>query len=254
MKNQFSLARISIIIAYIVIAAGFTKEPSKKHYLIIANASSLNKNHLEHAKEGRLTIALDGAADKMKSFGIIPDIILGDFDSIQDHDYWGIKQTFTNIDVQSKPYRGRHNVLIVPAKNQDLTDLEKAIIYCDQDQVTSILIINATDERMDHTLYNTRLLRKYHKDDRPLMIRTPTATLEYIKDGITEITGFPGDTCAIMAFPYGYFTSRGLTYDVTNYPLEFGRSESVCNSLKEKTATIEITGEALVIHPYRELE
>ncbi len=220
-----------------------------KDYLIVAHGPAFPKKIiLEMAKNKRI-VALDGAADYLATLGILPDYILGDFDSIKNTGYWGIDKTFDQIENDSKPYLGHHGIEIIPAKNQNLTDLQKAIRFCDSREAESIHVVCATGGREDHSMLNTRTLRAEHKENRPIYLHTKTQTLQFLKNSESKITGKIKDYCGILAFPGGVFSSTGLEYNGENYPLEFGLCESVCNRLREPQAQIKVTGEALLIMP-----
>lgn len=216
-------------------------------YLIVSNGpKQLEKSFIEPLLAGRTVIALDGAADILFDMGLLPAVILGDFDSI-DKERWGIDAAAT----MNQSYVGRHGVLLVPALDQNYTDMEKAIMYCDGRGAASIVIANATgDGRMDHSLWNVRVLRKYRSSTRSMLLITPTQVLEYVSDRKFSIHGKIGSVCAILAFPRGRLTTSGLSYDVTDFPLEFAESESIANVMNSEVATIDVTGEALVIYPY----
>src|SRR5262245_59554980 len=111
-----------------------------KNYLIIANGVFLVKEIIKEAIVDKTILALDGAADKLKKLGIKPDIILGDFDSIENAYDWGIHATFKDMLDSNIPYLGANGITIVPSKNQALTDLIKAIHYCDKHGARSITI------------------------------------------------------------------------------------------------------------------
>ncbi|MFA6916525.1 MAG: thiamine diphosphokinase [Parachlamydiales bacterium] len=192
-------------------------------------------------------LVLDGAANHFMGGTLFPNVILGDFDSILNAEYWGIQNQFDSIDNCTKPYPGYFGVLIVPAKNQDFTDLEKGIHFCDSSLADSIVILNATGGRLDHTLGNIGFLKKYYRPDRKITLVTRTECVEYVKDATVMLTGPVGSVCAILGYPEAKMTTTGLTYNGQNYPLSIGLQESICNTLAEPTATINIQGEALVI-------
>lgn len=234
-----------------------------QEFLIFANGSSDNKflKDIQKLALTRKIIALDGAADKLyELYDIIPDVIIGDFDSIN-MARWNIIKNYS--DENPEPYIiefCNKEVLIVPVKNQDLTDLEKAILFCDKFNSPDILIINAIGDRIDHSLGNIRTLRKYYSPSRRLFMRTTQQTLEVISNNtknesrIFYIQGNIGDYCGIMAFPEAVITTEGLLYDVQNYQLTFAHNDSTCNSLKKNKAKIEILkGYALLIYSNQKL-
>jgi len=240
--------RVSLAIAFIfVLMRGELLGEERKAFLIVANAPAFSEKQVRSYAQSHTVVALDGAANEMRSCGIVPQVILGDFDSIKEKEYWGVQAAFDAIEDSSKPYVGNFQVLIVPAKNQDKTDLEKAILYCDSKHAASILILNATGGRMDHTLGNIGLLRKMYRKKRPLFIQTEHECIQYVKDAEVHIKGCVGDQCAIMAYPEATMTTTGLQYNGDSYKLQLGIQESSCNRLAESVATIAIKGEALVM-------
>jgi len=221
----------------------------ESHYAIVANGNFLVREIILEAIANKIVVALDGAADKLARIDIMPSIILGDFDSITPNNIWGIKKTFDDIDENSEPYIGILGTTIVPAKDQNLTDLIKAIRYCDKQGATSIDILCATGGRLDHHEGAMRCLRSEYQKDRPILLHTEQQTLKFAKDEAVELIGEIKDKCGIVAFPSAHFSSTGLLYNGNDYLLEFGISESYCNSLTEKTAHVTIEGEALLMMP-----
>jgi len=220
-------------------------------HIIIANGPFIPAKLIDEMIFGKTIIALDGAIHQLEKINIIPQILLGDFDSIDQQDYkkWGIRAGFDEISENEKSYLGNFNIQIVPAKNQLFSDLEKAIHYCDQLNAKTIDVICATDGRMDHTLNNLRALRREHKPNRSLQIYTATEKIFYVKDHSIEIMGDIGDYCGIAAFPEAHFSSQGLLFDGKNSILQFGFNDSFSNQLTQQNARIEIKGEALIIAP-----
>lgn len=190
-----------------------------------------------------VTIALDGACEFLQKQQLTPDIILGDFDSISNHDYWGIDLA------NPSEHHGSNNIKIIPALNQNHTDLDKALKYCSQEQYTQIDIVTATSGRLDHTLHNIRLLRHHYQESRRIILHTATEQCEFIKDQTITLNAEPNQNLAIMAFPKASFSSTGLAFNGDGYLLEFAESESVANKFIANTADITINGEAIIIYP-----
>ena len=224
-----------------------------KDVIIIANGPFVTHELLEEAIVDKTIVALDGAANRLIATVIKPDIILGDFDSIQDEgrEHWGIQACIHHLQDDSPAYKGKHGTTIVPMKNQQLTDLVKAIHYCDTQQTSSITIVCALGGLLDHHEDALRVLRSEHRAERPLVILSDLQTVRYVKDESITFTGNAGDFCAVLAFPHGRFSSSGLTYDVEDYLLDVGFSESIRNSLRGTEATISVSGEALIMLPPR---
>jgi thiamine pyrophosphokinase len=222
-------------------------------YVIIANGDFLSKHLIQTLCRNKIIIVLDGAAKKLRALDIKPDIILGDFDSLdtETQQFYGITKTFNEIDLHSSSYVGNNEILIIPSKDQSKTDLVKAIHYCDKQHASDITLLCALGGRVDHDEGNKRALRLEYNPSRPMMLYTETHLLRYIKNATIEIIGNIGDTVGILSYPSALFSSSGLTYDGNQSAFHFGY-DSICNSLKNKMATITIDGEALLMLPQSE--
>lgn len=206
-------------------------------YVIVANGNFIATALIKKIVQGKIIIALDGAITKLIAINIIPNILMGDFDSVNAEAISNIRQNYPNIK-------------IIHAENQSRTDLQKAIDYCDSHTTEAIEIICATGlDRMDHTLGNIRTLRANHVMHRPILIHTDFETIRYLKNESCKIHGNPGDKCGILAFPAGSFCSTGLKWNGDNYQLQFAYSEGTCNEFIAPTAEITVKGEALITSP-----
>ena len=237
-----------------------------KSFILIANGPFWSPERIRTAIQGRHIVALDGAANHLLSLGIRPHVILGDFDSIlpQTQDYWGMKdirhpersegspanqeilhyvQDDGCLSEDTRPYMGRDGVLIVPAKNQMLTDLVKGIRYCDQQQAQDISIICATGGRDDHHEANKLALQTEYRKNRLIVLYGEQQALRWAQNESILLKGKIGDYCGFIAQNGGYGDSVGLEYPCVKIPV------SLCNRLTAPTATLTITGSALVIMP-----
>lgn len=130
-----------------------------QHFVIVAHGSGIDEALLRHECATSTVVALDGASSYLDEKGIPYHVILGDFDSV---DPEKVVNTFDAITDATSPYEhmGR---LIVPSKNQDLTDLYKGILFCDNHGATSITLFGATGDREDHSELNRNALKNIIK-------------------------------------------------------------------------------------------
>lgn len=205
-------------------------------WLLIADGERISKKKLQLLSQGKKVIVLDGAYQYTKSCGLKIDVLLGDFDTINP------------IDLAE----ARKNLHVVEASNQNKTDLEKAIEYLDTVNVDSIHIAAATGKRLQHTLYNLLILKKYHNDQRPLILVSEIEIIRYYQDAEIEISGYENDNIALLGFPEGIITTSGLKYDVKDFVMQFEKHNSICNVLVSNHAHIKIIGGVLVIHEPKE--
>jgi len=215
-------------------------------FVIIANGPFLYRDIILEAIKNKVVIVLDGALNKLRWLDPSRiDCILGDFDSVDTaaQHFWGITQTYDQITEASKPYHGAHRTLIVPAKNQNKTDLEKAIDYCDTHEASSITIVCATGGRADHHEAVMRAVRHAYRKKRVIMLHTDQQSLRYAKDEIVTFSGHKNDYCGFVSTDSGYCSSQGLLYPCDKH------KESFCNRLTADQASIKVHGEALLFLP-----
>lgn len=214
-------------------------------FVIIANGPFLDISIIQEATQNHQIIALDGAANRLHTLAVTPHVILGDFDSIDpaSQQYWGIEKTFFDLTDTDTAYLGNHNVMIVPAKNQDFTDLEKGIQYCDQHGATQIIILCATGGREDQHEAMKHCLKTNYSPQRPILVHSNTQTLRYAKNESIVFHGVVDDYCGFVAEDQSHCTSEGLRYACNH------ATHSFCNRMNATQATLHIKGSALLIMP-----
>jgi thiamine pyrophosphokinase len=202
-----------------------------QEWLVIANGEPLPVKHLQALAQDRQVIVLDGAYEGVKHVGLSIAVLLGDFDSID----------------PLMLSEARHTSVVVPAPDQNKTDLEKGLAYLDALTPSSITIVGATGRRLQHTLENLRLLKCYHNSQRPLVMLSESETIAYHENTTITLSGTIGDAVSILGFPCARVSTLGLTYDMQNQALQFDLSNSISNALASETATLVIEGGVLVI-------
>ena len=214
-------------------------------YVLIANGPFATQHVILEAIQNRIIIALDGAADKLMAMDISPQIILGDFDSIDPitQQYWGILHDFDTMSITDKPYQGLHGVTIVPTKDQSETDLVKAIRYCDTQGATDISIICASFGRDDLHEANKLALETEYRSTRPMILHSEQQSLRWAENEDVTLQGQAGDYCGFAAKSPGTCDIQGFCYDGKQL------MNSFCNQLLGATATITVKGAALIIMP-----
>lgn len=210
-------------------------------YLIVANGHFLNKTIIKEAARNRQIIALDGAANSLLELDINPNIILGDLDSVDIATKNNYKISMPNF--SSKPYLGERNVLIVPALDQNFTDLEKAIQYCDTQSARSISIVCATGGRLDHYEVLRLVLKTYYQPGRQIIVHDRYGSMCYAENTEIVMRGLAGDNCGFIAYAVCAVDSIGLEYECSKH------SKSIANKMLGEEAVLKINGAALVFLP-----
>ncbi|RXI98053.1 thiamine diphosphokinase [Anaerobacillus alkaliphilus] len=95
-------------------------------------------------KENEIWIAVDKGFEHLLNHQIVPDFVLGDFDSVS---------------VDGKKLITKQNYIQYPAE-KDKTDLEIAFLHAIDESPDIIVIYGATGGRLDHELLNIQLLKQ----------------------------------------------------------------------------------------------
>jgi len=204
-----------------------------KAWLIIANGEPLADHITKGFSANRHLIALDGALKQCLASGIVPNICIGDFDSLDP----------AIIDKS----RSEYDIQFIRNPCQNSTDLEKALNYLHTIAADDILICHATGWRLDHTLYNLRLLKRFHQKFKSISLITENEKTFFIKNQNIKLSGPKNEAVALLSFPKAIINSKGLKYDMEDYLLDHGFSESTSNALEKGVAYINIQGEVLLI-------
>ena len=192
------------------------------YVVIIANGELPSRSKVRGiVRQASRVICADGGARHALRFGIHPDVVTGDLDSLPQ----GILKRLGSSE-------------IVVSKSQNQTDLEKAIRYLLRERARRIVILGATGKRIDQTLANIALLEKY-QGKANLTLVDATGEIEIV-DSRTRFRGRPGAIVSLL--PIGKaarVTTKGLRYSLKNELLELG-SRGVSNVVVRPVVEIEI--------------
>jgi len=141
-------------------------------------------------------LACDGAANTLVKKGYIPDIIIGDLDSLSDEN------------------KTKYNNRIILEENQSDNDLRKAINYSIKNNINTISVLGASGKREDHMIGNIFSLLDYK--DINIKIYTDTGIFSCIhKD--QNIESFKGQQVSIFTLDTTIkITSNNLKYNFNN--------------------------------------
>ncbi len=201
-------------------------------YLIIANGPFISDAFIKAAAKNVCIVALDGAANKLLSLNILPDMIIGDFDSFQEEACLS-------------------SVKKVKLVDQNFSDFQKALKYLKKN-ATRIDVVCATGGRMDHEQANIRALISEYSEICPIYLHNDEQTLEFVRDKIIHITGKHHDYCGLFGMPEATMIVKnsGLEYGSdAPYRLTLTQGSSSNRLMGNDGAIIEIQGSALVARP-----
>lgn len=162
--------------------------------VIIANGEypshPLPLGKIEYAKT---RICTDGSADRLMAQGFVPDVIVGDMDS---------------VDLPKSEFHG----VWVSSQDQKTTDMEKALNWCQKQNISKVTIVGASGQRDDHTLANYVIISEFSEAMEISMV-TDGSTIRYLKPGQHTFTVNKHQSVSLLAFmPVRSITARGLKY------------------------------------------
>ena len=183
-------------------------------------------------------VAADGGGRHCLQLGIVPQVLIGDFDSLSDDEIRELEAAGSTL------YR-------YPT-DKDETDLELALDYaleCGADEITLYGLLGG---RWDMSFANILLLAAPRYSGVQFQVMAADTRLYILRAGETlKLTGHPGDTVSVIPFTpdVGGLSYTGLAWPLENASLAFGSPRGVSNRLVVDTAQIKLeNGVALVVH------
>ena len=183
-------------------------------------------------------ICTDGAARSMKGLDRVPDLIVGDMDSVDE-------ATLTYF--ESKGSR-----IIRYAAEKDETDTQIALDRAFEMEPEGIRIFGALGGRIDHALANISLLIMCLKRGIDTKIVDSNCELFAI-DGPCVIDGKKGDTISLLPLSSEVkgITLKGFKYPLSGATMEIGMPYGISNRLTGARGTISVeSGYLLVVRQF----
>lgn len=180
-------------------------------------------------KQGDLLIAADGGALHCLELDLTPDLVIGDFDSLQQEDL--------NI-LES---RGAE-IIRYPAR-KDYTDLELALQHAVQRGAEDILVIAALGARWDQTLANLLLPAAATLEETTVSLVDGPQELRLLRGpDRLELTGRKGEIVSLVPLggPAEIITTSGLEYPLNGETLDFGSTRGISNVMLGRKASIHL--------------
>ncbi|MFC4780595.1 thiamine diphosphokinase [Eubacterium multiforme] len=186
--------------------------------IIVSGGTSPSGKLLKsYLKEDDIIIGVDSGCNTLYKLNIMPNLILGDFDSI-DKD---VLNYFLSKEVNLERY----------SSHKDYSDTHLAYrrakgIY----NVSEILMFGVTGTRLDHTLGNIGLLFNGLKDNISIQIIDEHNRM-FIVDKSSVIKKEEGSYVSFHALSevVKNFTIRGGKYDLTDYNMKLLEPRAICN-------------------------
>lgn len=211
-------------------------EEGRMAHCALVGAADFNADHFKFQMDGGFfdfIIAVDGGFAHLESIGVVPDMAVGDFDSL------GYVPKCRRV--------SRHPV------KKDKTDMELAMekaLYWKQDD---LYVYGGLSGRLDHTLANLQLFAKFSERGayvtgigEDFAVRALTGPDVYdlpaLNEGIVSVIALNDRVEGVI--------ETGLLYSMDDEPLTSRVSRGISNEFIGQPATIGVErGTVLVFHP-----
>ncbi|NBG89123.1 thiamine diphosphokinase [Isachenkonia alkalipeptolytica] len=191
----------------------------------IENLSWLKGKLKENAGKGHSIICADGASKYLRAIDFVPDLLVGDMDS---------------IDPEGKKWMEKNRVPLkkFPSR-KDQTDTEIALEYSVSKKPEKVEILGAFGSRMDHTLGNIQLLEGFFDSDISIVLLDEENEIWLLKKH-TTLRGRKNENFSILAITesVGGITLKGFEYPLENHTLYRGHTLGISNIIRTEEAEI----------------
>ena len=187
-------------------------------------------------RDADLTIAADSGLAAFDAAGLMPDLLVGDMDSVAP-------------EVLGR-YEGRlpeHRLSSI----KDDTDGVDALDWAIARGATHITLLGALGGRLDHAMANVMLLVRAHEKGAQARILSETVRIARV-DGEAVLSGAKGDTVSLV--PLGEargVTLTGFFYPLNDHTLTSDYPLGVSNVVTQDEATVSVAqGDLIMFHYY----
>lgn len=178
-------------------------------------------------------IAADSGADILSEYGITPNFLLGDFDSISKDVY---ERFLSNTSIVRFP------------KEKDYTDAQAAFNKAVDLGAEEIIFLGCTGKRIDHFMANICILNEALEMGIKAYIVDEENEIFLIDESIV-LEGNPGQIFSIFSYAEDTenLTLSGVKYELNNYYLTKTDNLTVSNEFLQKEANIQFSKGKLMI-------
>ena len=185
-------------------------------------------------------LSVDGGTRHVLSLGRIPDLVVGDLDSIVPED----RRKLDDLDVD----------VVVHPREKDQTDLELAIEIAVSRNPAKVLLLGALGGRLDHTLGNIGLLTDTRLDTIETALEDGRTQVQLCRHHV-RVIGQRGDLVSLIPWKGDVLgvSTENLRWKLEDESLFQNRTRGVSNEMLGETASIRVrSGLLLVIHVRQE--
>lgn len=183
--------------------------------------------------EGRLLLCADGAYTWMRQVGLTPDVLIGDFDSLEFCDFNGTRVTFR--------------------EEKDETDGELCLRYAAEHEIRDLIILGGEGGREDHFQANLILLVQALKLGISARMLTATCDIFAVNTSFRLNVG-EGKTLSLVPFSeqVHIIKTEGLKYALRDAVLRSDSTLGISNLTTDSNVSVELDQGVLLVYSVRD--
>lgn len=182
-----------------------------------------------------LILAADGGAKKALAWQFSPRYVVGDLDSVTKE----VRKKLPNAQFMHRP-------------SQELNDLEKALQFCREKNVSQLTILGIGGGRLDHTLNNFSVLCRYDTFF-DLQIYDAHSQIFLVRDKWK----YEGEINQLISLiPLGKVEgvkTGGLAFPLNDEPLHFGVREGLSNYILCSPVSVSVRHGVLLVFAHEDI-
>ena len=219
------------------------KKVKKTSALLVANGQIENPVLLlgllidaYHFNNTFLIVSADGALKNCLYLKLIPDIVIGDMDSICEDD----KKIL-------KTHNSKALFINSPCEKNE-SDTQLALEYLVKSNIKNIILIGALGKRMDHSFANLLNISSEKLKNAEIKIIDENYEFSVLRQS-AEISGIIGNTLSIFSLTPGtYFVNTdGLKYKLHEEKLLFCPVRGLSNTIEKETVILDFKDGVLLL-------
>ena len=196
-----------------------------------------------------LIIAADGGLRHLESAGLMPDVIIGDFDSLG---FVPEAPAPESVNAPAPENGKAPAVLRLPVEKDD-TDMAAACQAAWEKGCRRLRIYGGTGSRPDHFLANLQLAAAYSRMGGDVQLIAPEFTVFAVTDGTVRLESAPGVTFSVFCHgdrAEGVSIGGDAKYTLADAQLTNTRALGVSNQMTGSEAYITVRSGTLLIFLY----
>lgn len=204
--------------------------------LVAGGKLSNNKIFKKYISKSDFSVAVDSGGDIFYKNNILPNLLVGDLDSIDKKSLTYFKDN--KIKIEKYPCE------------KDLTDLEIGLNSLINNGCDKIYALGTIGSRIDHSLANIMILKKMYDLNYKCYMINDKNRVQYIESKKEIIINKEYENISIVPLSENGInvSLEGFYYKITDYEMELGSTTGISNYLLNNEGSIKLNrGRALII-------